>query len=56
MRDARLRMSGMTKGGEIPATDRRNDGVGEDGCLMHNRESDDEKIPPRPPLPKLGNA
>jgi hypothetical protein len=41
----------MTEGGEIPATDRRNDGEGQ-----NNMERDDEKIPPRPPLLKWGNA
>ena len=39
----------MTEGGEIPATDRRNDGEGQ-----NNMERDDEKIPPRPPLSKWG--
>jgi hypothetical protein len=41
--DARLLTSGMTEEGEIPVTDRKNDGAGEEGCLMINVGNDGKK-------------
>jgi hypothetical protein len=67
--DSRFIMSERIKWCEIPATDRRNNGGGEEGCLMmdvgrehvsvddlrsSSKERDDEKIPPYPPLSKWG--